>query len=106
VINPNHVGIVNGDRVSSPDVLGVDISDGDVSVRVSYSILTTNYWQNYWMIMLLAPLTIRRPLPLITPLDPDPRSDLLDLTVIPRTPALSLQPLVMLMPETQQLLTR
>lgn len=40
--------------------------------------------------MLLAPLTIRRPLPLITPLDPDPMSDLFDLTVIPRIPALSL----------------
>jgi hypothetical protein len=26
--------------------------------------------KTYWMMMLLAPLTIRRPLPLITPLDP------------------------------------
>ena len=90
VINPNHVGIVNGDCVTSPDVLGVDISDSNVSASVSYFLLTTNYGQTDWMIMLLAPLTIRRPLPLITPLDPDPISDLLDLTVIPRIPALSL----------------
>jgi hypothetical protein len=39
VINPNHVGIVNGDCVTSPDVLGVDISDGDVSASVSYFLL-------------------------------------------------------------------
>jgi hypothetical protein len=48
----------------------------------------------YWMMMLLAPLTIRIPLPLMTPADPEPMRDLLDFTVIPRTPALSLNWLV------------
>ena len=42
--------------------------------------------------MLLAPLTILNPLPLIIPLEPDPKSVLSDATVIPRTPALSLEP--------------
>lgn len=46
--------------------------------------------ETHWMIILLAPLTIRSPLPLITPLDPIPRRDLFEPTVIPRTPALSL----------------
>lgn len=41
--------------------------------------------------MLLAPLTIRRPLPLMIPAEPEPMRDLLDLTVMPRTPALSLR---------------
>lgn len=47
----------------------------------------------YWMIMLLAPLTILKPLPLIIPLDPEPMSVLSDATVIPSTPALSLTPM-------------
>jgi hypothetical protein len=32
VINPDHVGLVDGDGVTSPDVLGVDVGDGNVSV--------------------------------------------------------------------------
>lgn len=45
---------------------------------------------SYWIMILLAPLTIRRPLPLITPFDPWPSKVLLEATVIPRIPALSL----------------
>jgi hypothetical protein len=43
----------------------------------------------FWMMTFLTPLTIRMPLPLMTPLLPTPMRDLLDLTVIPRIPALS-----------------
>jgi len=42
------------------------------------------------MMMLLAPLTIRKPLPLITPLEPDPIKLLLEAIFIPKTPAVSL----------------
>ena len=44
----------------------------------------------YCMIILLAPDTMRRPLPLITPAEPSPRRVLSEATVIPSTPALSL----------------
>lgn len=30
VIDPDHVGVVDGDGVTAPDVLGVDVGDGDV----------------------------------------------------------------------------
>lgn len=30
VVDPDHITVVEGDGVSSPDVLGVDISDSDV----------------------------------------------------------------------------
>ena len=36
VVDPDQVTVVQGDTVTTPDVLGVDISDGDVSVAVSY----------------------------------------------------------------------
>jgi hypothetical protein len=32
VVNPDHVGVVDGDGVSTPDVLGVDVGDCDVPV--------------------------------------------------------------------------
>jgi hypothetical protein len=31
VVDPDHVGVVHGDGVAAPDVLGVDVGDGDVS---------------------------------------------------------------------------
>lgn len=34
VVDPDHITVVEGDGVSSPDVLGVDISDSDVSERL------------------------------------------------------------------------
>lgn len=43
-----------------------------------------------WMMMLLTPETIRRPLPLMIPVEPSPSRVLSEATVIPRTPALSL----------------
>jgi hypothetical protein len=58
----------------------------------------------YWMIMLLAPLTILNPLPLMIPLDPDPKSVLSDATVIPSTPALSLHPCQLLQDECRRTL--
>lgn len=30
VVDPDHVAVVDGDGVSAPDVLGVDIGDGDI----------------------------------------------------------------------------
>lgn len=30
MVDPDEVGLVDGDGVASPDVLGVDIGDGDV----------------------------------------------------------------------------
>jgi hypothetical protein len=30
VVNPDHVGVIDGDSVTTPDVLGVDIGDGNV----------------------------------------------------------------------------
>ena len=30
VVDPDQVGVVNGDTVSTPDVLGVDVGDGNV----------------------------------------------------------------------------
>lgn len=33
VVDPDQVTVVEGDGVSSPDVLGVDIGDGDVPRR-------------------------------------------------------------------------
>lgn len=93
VVDPDHVAIVDGDGITAPDVLGVDISDGDVpsAIAVSGKILSTHLeMKTYWMMMLLAPLTIRRPLPLITPEEPEPMMVLWEATVIPRTPALSL----------------
>ena len=96
VVDPDHVGVVHGDGVAAPDVLGVDVGDGDVSrLVVSFGIWDVLYgiWRSvsYWMITLFAPLTIRRPLPLMTPALPLPTMDLLDLTVMPREPALSLE---------------
>jgi len=35
VVDPDHVGVVDGDGVTSPDILGVDLGDEDVSVEVS-----------------------------------------------------------------------
>lgn len=36
VVDPDHVAVVDGDGVSTPDVLGVDIGDGDVPVANQY----------------------------------------------------------------------
>lgn len=94
VVNPDHVGVVDGDSITSPDVLGVDVSEGDIPVWLSdaVSVVSRRYQSvSYWMMTLLAPLTIRIPLPLMIPADPDPMRDLLEVTVIPRLPALSLQ---------------
>ena len=33
VVDPDHIHVVQSDGVTSPDVLGVDISNGDVSGR-------------------------------------------------------------------------
>lgn len=35
VVNPDKVTVVQGDTVTTPDVLGVDVSDGDVPISVS-----------------------------------------------------------------------
>lgn len=43
----------------------------------------------FWMIILLAPLTIFKPFPLMIPALPEPTSDLFDLTVMAEMAALS-----------------
>lgn len=43
----------------------------------------------FWMMILLAPLTIFKPFPLMIPELPEPTSDLFDLTVIAEIAALS-----------------
>lgn len=93
VVDPDHVAVIDGDGITTPDVLGVDVGDGDVPGKVSvkgYSQLLNLGVYTYWMMMLLAPLTIRRPLPLMIPADPEPKMVLWEATVIPRVPALSL----------------
>lgn len=89
VVDPDHVCVVDGDGVSAPHVPGVDIGERDVpgGVRLVLARLTA---RAYWMMMLLAPLTIRIPFPLMIPADPEPIRVLCELTVIPRIPALSL----------------
>jgi hypothetical protein len=37
MVDPDEVGLVDGDGVPAPDVLGIDVRDGDVPVRVSIS---------------------------------------------------------------------
>jgi hypothetical protein len=32
VVNPDQIGVVEGDGITSPDVFGVDVGDGDVPV--------------------------------------------------------------------------
>jgi hypothetical protein len=39
VINPDHVGVVNGDGITTPDVLGVDISDSNVPLMLLEGII-------------------------------------------------------------------
>lgn len=90
VVDPHHVAVVDGDGIAAPYVLGVDVGDGDVPGVVSYGYIGTGGEGRYWIMMLLAPLTIRRPLPLITPLEPSPMMVLSEATVIPKVPALSL----------------
>jgi hypothetical protein len=34
MINPDHISIVDGECITSPDVLFIDIGDGNISVRV------------------------------------------------------------------------
>lgn len=34
VVDPDHVAVVDGDSITTPDVLGVDIGDGDIPVKV------------------------------------------------------------------------
>lgn len=95
VINPDEISVVKGDSITTPNVLRVDISDSDVpgpgqwGSQCKYRDGTT-----HWMMMFLAPLTIRIPFPLIPPAEPLPTRLLFELTVIPRTPALSLHHLV------------
>lgn len=99
VVDPDEVGVVDGDGVTSPDVLRVDVGDLDVSSCMSARCSGLKGGSGglgdsgaYWMMMLLAPETIRRPLPLMIPEDPSPRMVLSEATVIPRVPALSLSP--------------
>ena len=33
VVDPDHVGVIDGDGVTSPDILGVDVGDEDVSPK-------------------------------------------------------------------------
>lgn len=37
VVDPDHVAVVDGDGITAPDVLGVDIRDGDIPVKVFIS---------------------------------------------------------------------
>jgi hypothetical protein len=30
VVDPDHVGVVESDGISTPDILGVDVGDGDI----------------------------------------------------------------------------
>ena len=90
VINPDHVGAVDGNGVSSPDVLRVDLFDLDVSgSRVSMNLTRMTLYTTYWIMMLLAPETMRRPFPWMIPVEPSPIKVLSEATEIPRTPALS-----------------
>lgn len=93
VVDPDHIAVIDGDGITTPDVLGVNVGDGDVprKIFVSQNFQLQNSAVNtYWMMMLLAPLTIRRPLPRMIPAEPSPMMVLSEATVIPRTPALSL----------------
>lgn len=90
VINPDHISIVDSNSVTSPDVLRVDLFDLDVSEsRVSMNLARLTSYTTYWMMMLLAPETIRRPFPWMIPVEPSPIKVLSEATEIPRTPALS-----------------
>lgn len=40
MINPDHISIVDGDGITSPDVLGVDLSDEDVPRKVNTDVHT------------------------------------------------------------------
>ncbi|GMF74826.1 unnamed protein product [Aspergillus oryzae] len=93
MVDPDKIGLVDSDGVTTPDVLGVDIGDSNVPGNSQYLFsiqLRTPWLPTYWIMTFSTPLTIRRPLPLMTPLVPSPIRDLLELTVIPREPALSL----------------
>lgn len=37
VVNPDHVAVVDGDGITTPDVLGVDVGDGDIPGKASVS---------------------------------------------------------------------
>jgi hypothetical protein len=37
VVDPDHVAVIDGDGITTPDVLGVDVGDGDVPGKVSVS---------------------------------------------------------------------
>ena len=45
VVNPDHVSVVEGDGVSTPDVLGVDVGDGDVPV---YLLVISSRYLGVW----------------------------------------------------------
>jgi len=90
MIDPDHVGIVDSDSITTPDILGVDFGNENVSKESVRGSGFKSSVSSYWMMTLLAPETIRRPLPLIIPVESSPRMVLLEATTIPRVPALSL----------------
>jgi hypothetical protein len=38
MINPDHIGVVEGNRITAPDVLGVEVRDGHIPGRFVSSI--------------------------------------------------------------------
>lgn len=92
VINPDQISLIDGDGITTPDILGVDISNGNVPVQMinKAGFMGLNKLITYWMMMFSAPLTMRRPRPWMIPAEPSPMRVLSEATVIPRIPALSL----------------
>ena len=92
VVDPDQVGVVDGDGITTPDVLRVEVGDGNVPVEISLGTsLEADLSCTHWMMTLEVPLTMRRPLPMITPLLPSPMMVLSLATVMPSIPAASLK---------------
>lgn len=77
VVDPNEVGAVQRDSITSPDVLGVQVRDVNLRLSAKYVRNLAETQLTFWMMTFLAELVMRRPLPLITPAEPLPMIDLL-----------------------------
>ena len=74
MVDPDHIGTVEGDGITTPYVVRVDVGNGNVLNDLEWvSSMLFYHTVGGPLTMLLAPLTIRRPLPLMTPAVPDPR---------------------------------
>lgn len=88
MVNPHVIRVIEGDRITSPHVLRVQILISSVISRRNFDTRHTVMWM-FWMITLLLPPVRRRPLPLRTPSLPTPTMLLLEPTRIGDLAALS-----------------